>query len=96
MKKEEIVKILKEVKYETEQKYKARLKGIFGSYVRGEESNKSDIDVLVEFEEEANLLHLVGLSLFLEEKLHLSVDIVPYDSVREEIRDYILKEAVYL
>ncbi len=96
MKKKEIVKILKEVKYETEQKYKARLKGIFGSYARGEESNKSDLDVLVEFEKEANLLHLVGLSLFLEEKLHLPVDIVPYDSVREEIRDYVLKEAVYL
>jgi len=46
--------------------------------------------------EEANLLHLVGLSLFLEEKLHLPVDIVPYDSIREEIRDFILKEAIYL
>ena len=64
--------------------------------MRGEENDKSDIDVLVEFEKEANLLHLVGLSLFLEEKLHIPVDIVPYDSVREEIRDYILKEAIYL
>jgi len=96
MKKEEVIKILKEVKCETEQKFKARVKGIFGSYVRGEDNDKSDIDVLVEFEEEANLLHFVGLSLFLEEKLHLAVDIVPYDSVREEIKDYIFKEAIYL
>jgi len=96
MRKEEILEILKEVKDEAKQKYKAKVKGIFGSYVRGEESNISDIDILVEFEEEANLLHLVGLSLFLEEKLHHSVDIVPDDSVREEIREYILKEAIYL
>jgi len=96
MEKEEVIKILKEVKYETEQKFRARIKGIFGSYVRGKENNKSDIDVLVEFEKEANLLHLVGLSLFLEEKLHIPVDIVPYDSIREEIKDYILKEALYL
>lgn len=64
--------------------------------MREEENDKSDLDVLVEFEEEANLLHLVGLSLFLEEKLHLPVDVVPYDSVREEIRSHVLKEAIYL
>ncbi|GFP20896.1 uncharacterized protein HKBW3S43_01791 [Candidatus Hakubella thermalkaliphila] len=96
MKKEEIIKILKEVNNEVKQRYKARVKGIFGSFVRGEEGAKSDVDVLVEFEEGANLLHLVGLSLFLEEKLHLPVDVVPHDSIREEIRKYVLREAIYL
>jgi hypothetical protein len=96
MEKKEIIKILKWVEDEARQRYKAQIKGIFGSYVREEENDKSDLDVLVEFEEEANLLHLVGLSLFLEEKLHLPVDVVPYDSVREEIRSHVLKEAIYL
>ena len=96
MKKQEIVSILKELKNEAKQKYKAQVKGVFGSYVRGEEGNKSDIDVLVAFEKEANLLHLVGLSIFLGEKLHHPVDVVPDDSIREEIRDQILKEAIYL
>ncbi|MBW1854377.1 MAG: nucleotidyltransferase family protein [Deltaproteobacteria bacterium] len=96
MEKKEIIKILKWVEDEARQRYKAQIRGIFGSYVREEENDKSDLDVLVEFEEEANLLHLVGLSLFLEEKLHLPVDVVPYDSVREEIRSHVLKEAIYL
>ncbi|MEE8382983.1 MAG: nucleotidyltransferase family protein [Thermodesulfobacteriota bacterium] len=96
MEKKEIIKILKWVEDEARQRYKAQIRGIFGSYVREEENDKSDLDVLVEFEEEANLLHLVGLSLFLEEKLHLPVDVVPYDSIREEIRSHVLKEAIYL
>jgi len=94
--KEEIIKILKEVNAEVEQMYKARLKGIFGSFVREEESTKSDVDILVEFKEGANLLHLVGLSLFLEENLHLPVDLVPFDTIKKEIKDSILKEAIYL
>ncbi len=96
MKEEEIIRLLKEVTSKVEQKYKARIKGIFGSFVRGEEHEKSDIDILVEFEEGANLLHLVGLSLFLEEKLNMPVDIVPSDTLRKEIREDVLKEAVYL
>ena len=96
MKKEEIIQILKEVSDEAKQRYKAQIIGLFGSFVRGEERAKSDIDVLVEFEEGANLLHFVGLSLFLEEKLGLPVDVVPYDSIREELKEDVLKEAVYL
>ncbi|MBM3241848.1 nucleotidyltransferase family protein [Candidatus Poribacteria bacterium] len=96
MRKEEIIKILKEVNGEVQQKYNARVEGIFGSFVRGEEKAGSDVDVLVAFEKSANLLDLVGLSLFLEERLHRSVDVVPHDSIRKEIRDDILKEAIYL
>jgi predicted nucleotidyltransferase len=96
MKKGEIIKILKEVNGEIQQRYKARVEGIFGSFARGEEREKSDVDVLVEFEKGANLLHMVGLSLFLEEKLHRPVDVVPHNSIRKEIKDDILKEAIYL
>ncbi|MBU1422877.1 MAG: nucleotidyltransferase domain-containing protein, partial [Bacteroidetes bacterium] len=46
---EEIIKILKEVNDLVRQRYKADIKGIFGSFARGEESDKSDIDILVEF-----------------------------------------------
>lgn len=96
IKKEDIIKILAELNDEVQHKYKARLEGIFGSFVRGEEKDKSDVDVLVSFEENANLLDLVGLSLFLEEKLHRPVDVVPSDSIRREIKDRVLREAIYL
>ena len=90
----EILATLRELKEEAGRKYKAELKGIFGSYARGEENPGSDLDVLVEFNEGANLLDLVGLSLFLEEKLHCSVDVVPQSALRKELKSDILKEAV--
>lgn len=96
MNREEIIKILKEVNDLVRQRYKADIKGIFGSFARREESDKSDIDILVEFREGANLLHFVGLSLFLEEKLSQCVDIIPIDVIRKEIREPILNEVVYL
>jgi predicted nucleotidyltransferase len=90
----EILKILSNLKAEARQRYKAEIKGIFGSYVKGEQKEGSDVDVLVEFEERANLLDLVGLALFLEEKLNLKVDVVPESALREEIRQFVLKEKV--
>lgn len=96
MNKEVIIKFLKEVASEVEQNYKVSIKGIFGSFVKGKENKKSDLDILVEFKEGANLLHFVGLSLFLEEKLNIPIDVVPLDTLRDEIRSGVLKEAIFL
>jgi len=92
----EILSILKVLKSEIRQRYRAEVKGIFGSYVRGEQKAESDIDVLVEFSEGANLLDLTGLSIFLEEKLHCRVDVVPESAIRSELKDSILKETAYI
>ncbi|MEW6586003.1 MAG: nucleotidyltransferase family protein [Nitrospirota bacterium] len=96
MTRENIIEILRAVAEDTLHKYKAQIKGIFGSFARGEESEMSDVDVLVDFEEGADLFDLVGLSLFLEEKLERSVDVVPRDTIRSDVRDIILKEAIYI
>jgi len=90
----EILAVLRGLKEEASRKYKAELKGIFGSYVRGQENPGSDLDVLVEFNKGANLIDLVGLSLFLEEKLHCSVDVVPQSALRKELKSDILNEMV--
>ncbi|MEA3221871.1 MAG: nucleotidyltransferase family protein [Thermodesulfobacteriota bacterium] len=89
MKKDEILKILEGVKKDVRQRYKAEIKGIFGSYARGEEKEGSDIDVLVSFLEDATLFDLVRLGDFLEERLHCRVDIVSQRSIRKEIEPYI-------
>nr|MBC8234936.1 nucleotidyltransferase domain-containing protein [bacterium] len=52
---EQHLRILKSLKGEVRQTYKADLKGVFGSYVRGEAKEDSDIDILVEFQEGATL-----------------------------------------
>jgi predicted nucleotidyltransferase len=74
--------------------YKAKNIGLFGSFVRGEQSEDSDIDVLVEFEEGADLFDLVGLGQYLEEVLQHKVDVVPKRAIRPELRESILQEVM--
>lgn len=96
MNKDEILTLLKGVKEEAKEKYSAEIKGIFGSYVRGEATEQSDIDVLVDFYDHADLFDFVGLCLFLEEKLKHRADVVPEEDIREELKEMILRETVYL
>lgn len=94
--KERILKILGELKVELNKRYKVRRIGLFGSYVKGREMTKSDIDLLVDFEDTADFLDLVGLGLFLEEKFNQKIDIVPQRAVREELREIIFKEVSFV
>lgn len=91
--KEDIILIIKKLHNEMK-KYKVREIGVFGSVVRDEQKLSSDIDVLVDFEENADLFDLVGLGLFLEERLGSKVDVVPKKALRRELRDTVLKEVV--
>ncbi len=96
MNKSKIIKILEEVYSEIREKYKVRRIGLFGSVVKHTEDKDSDIDLLTEFEESADLLDLIGLSDFLEEKLKRKVDIVPREALREELKESIEKEIAFL
>ena len=69
---------------------------LFGSAVRGEETESSDIDLLVQVGPDASPWFPAGLILDLEELLGLSVDIVTEDSIHRLLRRRILKEAVPL
>ena len=96
MEKDEVIKILKNLKKDLKEKYNIKGIGIFGSLARGEQKETSDIDILVEFGENADLFNLVGLAIFLEGKLNRKVDVVPKKVLREEIRESVLKEVVSL
>jgi predicted nucleotidyltransferase len=76
------------------ERYGVSVVGIFGSYVRGEEKTGSDIDLLAEILKPISLLELVGAELYLSEVLGLKVDLVPKRSLRAELKETILKEAV--
>ena len=93
---EKIKGVLKDLKREIRNKYKAELLGIFGSFARGEQTSKSDLDVLVLFDTDATLFDFVGLAIFLEEKLGIKVDIVPQDTLRKEIKEKVLSDVVPL
>ncbi|NYZ76904.1 nucleotidyltransferase family protein [Candidatus Micrarchaeota archaeon] len=93
---EELIKKLKGLKAELQTEYKVKKIGIFGSFVKGEQKKTSDIDVLVEFEEDADLFSLIGLSDFLKTKLKREVDVVPERALRKELRASILRDVVYV
>jgi len=68
--------------------------GIFGSRARGEARSSSDLDLLIEIRRPISLLELVDAELYLSNLLGLKVDLVPKRSLRQELRDEILREAV--
>ncbi len=65
---------------------------VFGSCVRGEMRADSDIDFLVDFDEDYSLLDHAGLLVGLEDLLGCKVDVVPRKALREELKPYVLKE----
>lgn len=93
---ETIIQTLKRFEDYVKEKYKADIIGVFGSYVRGEQIENSDVDILVRFLRRLTYWTSLSLGIFLEDKLNMKVDIVPADTVRKEIREQIMKETVYL
>jgi predicted nucleotidyltransferase len=68
--------------------------GIFGSYVRGEQREDSDLDLLVAILRPISLLELVGAELYLTEALGIPVELIPERSLRPELKQSILAETV--
>lgn len=93
---EEIKEILKKIKPELEEKYKVKEIGIFGSYVRGEQRKRSDIDILIDFYEVPTLFTFVEIENYLTKKLNKKVDLVMKSALKPYIGKIILEEVVYL
>ena len=62
---------------------------LFGSFVRGEQTEQSDIDILVEFPKGKSLLDLVDLEMKLEQALGRKVDLLTYNSLSPYLKDSI-------
>ena len=67
---------------------------VFGSFVRREMKEDSDIDILVELPKEKSLLDFVALKLELEETLGRKVDLVEYSTIHPLLKERVLKEQV--
>ncbi|WP_444548005.1 nucleotidyltransferase family protein [Candidatus Magnetomonas plexicatena] len=91
---EHIKKILDEHRDILKLEYKIDEIAIFGSCARGQQRRESDIDLLAVFEESVSLLDLVGAEQFLSEILNAKIDLIPKESIRPELKDIILKEAI--
>ena len=83
---------IREMIIEVLRKHEVRKAALFGSIVRGEATEESDIDLLIEFEGRKSLLDLAGLKLELQESLRRKVDVVTYKSLHPLLKDRILSE----
>ncbi len=90
---QEIKDILKkEIPY-LKKEYAVSYLGIFGSYIRNEQTSGSDLDLLVDFEPERYPgFKFFQLEEYLKQKLNLKIDLVPKDALRKRIGNRILSE----
>jgi uncharacterized protein len=90
--------ILKKNKAKLYKKYKVRDIGIFGSFIRDEQKTGSDVDILVEFDDQdiPGLYKFITFENDIEKMLKKKVDLVRRGAIRPELADIILKEVVYI
>ncbi len=93
---EEIKQWLMQHKLLLQERYKVSEIGIFGSYVRQEQTENSDVDLLVEFSEIPSLLKFINLENYLTENLGVKVDLVHKKGLKPNIGERILAEVIYL
>ena len=72
--------------------YKPKSIGVFGSYSRDEQSESSDLDLLVDFKNGINLLDLIGLEQQLTELLGVKVDLITEASLHPSLKPYIYSD----
>lgn len=68
--------------------------GVFGSYARDEENEKSDLDILIDFNIKVDLLELIGLEQELSEMLGIKVDLITLRSVNQFLKPYIESDLI--
>jgi hypothetical protein len=91
---EEVKQQLQTLKPALKKRFKVETIDIFGSYARGEQTEKSDIDILVTYSEGADLLLAAGLRRYLKRKLHVKVDVVSKKYLNPLIKNHVLNEAI--
>ncbi len=96
MNKHQILRFLTNAKPELVKRFNISSIAVFGSTVRNEANDKSDIDILVSFSGKPNAKNYFDLQFYLEDHLENPIDLVTEKALREELRPYIEQEAIYV
>jgi predicted nucleotidyltransferase len=91
---ESLLKILHQQIPLLAERYSVETLEVFGSYVRDEQKQDSDLDVLVTFKEDPSLLTYIAIENYLSDLLGVKVDLVMKDSLKPKIGEQILNEAI--
>lgn len=90
-----ILQILRKHKPELQRKYPVSRLGVFGSYARGEATDKSDIDIAVDIDGPMGL-SFVEMADEIEALLGIKTDVVPKRSIKPQYLDYVEKDIIYV
>lgn len=93
--KQEILTILKSNKPYLRKRFRVKELGLFGSFAREDNTDKSDIDILVDFYETPGLFEVIRLERFLSSILNGKVEVIRKPALRKEIRERVLNETIY-
>ncbi|MBI3537212.1 MAG: nucleotidyltransferase family protein [Chloroflexi bacterium] len=78
-------------------RYKVKSLGLFGSFIRGEQRKRSDLDILVEFDDpNLSLIKFIEMENHLTDLLGVKVDLVEKTRLKPRIGERILQEVVLL
>ena len=88
------IRILRQLLPDLQLSFGVRSFGIFGSYVRGQQGRKSDIDILVDFDREPTLFAFIRLENRLSRELGLKVDLVMKSALKPAIGRHIMREVI--
>jgi len=86
-----ILKMLKDRSIDIKKRFKVRKLGLFGSYAVNKAKNRSDIDILVEFDQ-PTFDNYMDLKFYLEDLFKTKVDLVMMDTLKPAIKSRILEE----
>lgn len=90
MKSDQIISTIKPILL----KYGVTKSDLFGSFVRGDYNDQSDVDVLIDVPDGMSLFDLIYLKNDLKESLKREVDVVTYDSVNKYVKKYIFQNTI--
>jgi predicted nucleotidyltransferase len=93
---DEIKEIIERHRPELKRQFHVEKIGVFGSYARGDQKKRSDVDFLVTFDKDISLFDHVDLTIYLKELMGRKVDVIEQDNLRPELRKYVLPDLIYL
>lgn len=92
---EKIVQTLRQYKPELQKKYPISRLGVFGSYARGDATERSDIDIAVDITGPMGL-SFVAMANEIEDLFGIKVDVVPKRSIKSDYLPYVEKDIIYV
>jgi len=94
--KDEILQILKSRKPDLQKRYPISELGLFGSYARGDFNEKSDIDILVDFNERIDGFDYIRLAHELEDSFNYKIDLVSRQGIKPGYLPFVEKNLIHV